>query len=42
MGIPGYQTPAETPDRVDPQTLARALALVVSTVRHLLASRTDR
>ncbi|HCT77673.1 MAG TPA: aminopeptidase [Micromonosporaceae bacterium] len=42
MGIPGYQTPAETPDRVDPQTLARALALVVSTVRHLSASRSDR
>ena len=35
MGIPGYQTPAETPDRVDPATLVAATRLVVATVRHL-------
>jgi hypothetical protein len=35
MGIPGYQTPAETPDRVDPATLAAATRLVVATVHHL-------
>jgi aminopeptidase YwaD len=32
FGIPGYQTPAETPDRVDPSTLDAALRLVVATV----------
>lgn len=31
MGIPGYQTPAETPDRVDPATLRSAAELVVAT-----------
>jgi hypothetical protein len=35
MGIPGYQTPAETPDRVDPATLVAATRLVVATVHHL-------
>ncbi|MGY0231167.1 M28 family metallopeptidase [Longispora urticae] len=38
MGMPGYQTPAETPDRVDPGTLLAATALVVATVRNLFAS----
>ncbi|MEV6523225.1 M28 family peptidase [Longispora sp. NPDC051575] len=37
MGMPGYQTPAETPDRVDPATLLAATALVVATVRNLFA-----
>jgi aminopeptidase YwaD len=36
MGIPGYQTPAETPDRVDPATLIAATRLLVATVRHLV------
>lgn len=36
MGIPGYQTPAETPDRVDPATLVAATRLVVATVHHLV------
>lgn len=36
MGIPGYQTPAETPDRVDPGTLAAATRLVTATVHHLV------
>ena len=35
MGIPGYQTPAETPDRVDPDTLVAAARLLVATVHHL-------
>ncbi len=35
MGIPGYQTPAETPDRVEPATLSAATQLVVATVRNL-------
>jgi aminopeptidase YwaD len=35
MGIPGYQTPAETPDRVNPDTLIAATRLVVATVHHL-------
>ncbi len=35
MGIPGYQTPAETPDRVDPATLIAATRLVVAAVHHL-------
>ncbi|MEV0267963.1 M28 family peptidase [Hamadaea sp. NPDC050747] len=39
MGMPGYQTPAETPDRVEPQTLDRAARLVIATVTHLIASR---
>jgi aminopeptidase YwaD len=35
MGLPGYQTPAETPDRVDPETLVTAARLVVATVHEL-------
>ncbi|MEU9831778.1 M28 family peptidase [Streptosporangium sp. NPDC048047] len=38
MGIPGYQTPAETPDRVEPDTLMAAARLLVATVG-LLAAR---
>lgn len=37
MGIPGYQTPAETPDRVNPDTLIAATRLLVATVHHLAA-----
>ena len=36
MGIPGYQTPAETVDRIDPDTLLAATRLVVATVEHLI------
>lgn len=36
MGMPGYQTPAETPDRVEARTLLAATDLVVATVNHLL------
>jgi len=36
MGMPGYQTPAETPDRVDVPTLLAAASLVTATVDHLL------
>ncbi|MET8054132.1 M28 family peptidase [Streptosporangium sp. NPDC005286] len=32
MGMPGYQTPAETPDRVEPATLVAAARLLISTV----------
>jgi hypothetical protein len=32
MGIPGYQTPAETPDRVESDTLITAARLAVATV----------
>jgi Zn-dependent M28 family amino/carboxypeptidase len=39
MGMPGYQTPAETPDRVEPDTLLAATRLVTTTVR-TLADRT--
>lgn len=35
MGIPGYQTPDETPDQVDPATLDAAVRLIVATVEHL-------
>lgn len=38
MGMPGYQTPAETPDQVSPDTLHRASRLVVATVSNLAAS----
>ncbi|WP_084557785.1 M28 family metallopeptidase [Hamadaea tsunoensis] len=38
MGMPGYQTPAETPDRVDDATLDRAARLVVGTVANLARS----
>ncbi|MFC0623344.1 M28 family metallopeptidase [Kribbella deserti] len=36
MGMPGYQTPAETVDRVDPATLLAAVDLVVATVIQLI------
>ncbi|MFI6801706.1 M28 family metallopeptidase [Streptosporangium canum] len=32
MGMPGYQTPAETPDRVEEETLLAAARLVTATV----------
>jgi hypothetical protein len=35
MGIPGYQTPAETPDRVEAATLLAALRLVAGMVHEL-------
>lgn len=35
MGVPGYQTPAETPDRVQPGTLRAAANLLVEAVRQL-------
>jgi aminopeptidase YwaD len=35
MGMPGYQTPAETPDRVEARTLLAATNLVVATVKQL-------
>lgn len=35
MGMPGYQTPAETYDRVETETLLSATRLVVATVRQL-------
>jgi aminopeptidase YwaD len=35
MGMPGYQTPAETPDRVETETLVAATRLVVAAVRQL-------
>lgn len=38
MGMPGYQTPAETPDRVQPDTLVAAARLMVATT-WLLSSR---
>ena len=38
MGMPGYQTPAETPGRVEPRTLLAATDLVVATVRQLTKS----
>lgn len=38
MGMPGYQTPAETPDRVSPDTLDLAARLVIATVANLAAS----
>ncbi len=36
MGMPGYQTPAETPDRVEARTLLAAANLVTATVDHLI------
>ena len=36
MGMPGYQTPAETVDRVDTDTLVAATWLIVATVRTLI------
>jgi aminopeptidase YwaD len=38
MGVPGYQTPAETPDRVQRDTLLAATRLVVATVQSLAGS----
>ncbi|MFI6317569.1 M28 family metallopeptidase [Nonomuraea sp. NPDC050556] len=38
MGMPGYQTPAETPDRVDPAALLAAARLITATVRLLAPS----
>jgi len=35
MGMPGYQTPAETADRVETATLVAATRLVVATVLRL-------
>ncbi|MEU5864026.1 M28 family peptidase [Nonomuraea sp. NPDC047529] len=37
MGMPGYQTPAETPDRVQPDSLVAAARLLVTTVGMLAA-----
>jgi hypothetical protein len=36
MGMPGYQTPAETPDRVEPETLVAAARLFVVTILELM------
>jgi aminopeptidase YwaD len=36
MGMPGYQTPMETPDRVDAETLDKAVRLVVATASSLV------
>lgn len=36
MGMPGYQTTAETPDRVEARTLLTATNLVTATVNHLV------
>jgi hypothetical protein len=41
MGIPGYQTPAETPDRVEPATLLAASRLVIETVQQLTHQPAD-
>ncbi|MFB4294662.1 M28 family metallopeptidase [Nonomuraea sp. ATR24] len=38
MGMPGYQTPAETPNRVQADTLPAAARLLVATVWHLAPS----
>ncbi|OXM59311.1 M28 family peptidase [Amycolatopsis vastitatis] len=40
MGMPGYQTPAETADRVETDTLVAATRLVAATVRRLATSVT--
>lgn len=39
MGMPGYQTPAETPDRVDQAALLAAARLIVTTIRIFAAAR---
>lgn len=39
MGMPGYQTPAETTDRVEPDTLLAAADLIAATVMHLTPKR---
>ena len=38
MGMPGYQTPAETPDRVEPATLLAAADLITATVVNLAST----
>ena len=38
MGMPGYQTPAETPNRVQPHTLTATATLILSTVDKLAAT----
>lgn len=38
MGLPGYQTPAETADRVQPATLDAAMRLLVATAERLAAT----
>lgn len=38
MGMPGYQTPAETPDRVEDGTLVAAASLVCATVADLVST----
>lgn len=39
MGMPGYQTPMETPDRVETETLLSASQLLVGTALDLVAHR---
>ncbi|WP_246268730.1 M28 family metallopeptidase [Nonomuraea typhae] len=39
MGMPGYQTPAETPDRVEQDTLLAAARLIIATVWRLAHAR---
>ncbi|GGT43450.1 M28 family metallopeptidase [Nonomuraea spiralis] len=41
MGMPGYQTPTETPDRVQPDTLVAAARLLVATMWLLAPSATS-
>lgn len=42
MGMPGYQTPAETPDRVEPATLVAAARLLTATVWLLASGHAQR
>jgi len=42
MGMPGYQTPAETIERVDTDTLIEATWLLVATVRILTQDNLNR
>ncbi|MEV0590348.1 M28 family metallopeptidase [Nonomuraea cavernae] len=42
MGMPGYQTPAETPDRVEPATLVAAARLLTATVWLLAGAPAQR
>ncbi|MBB4941949.1 hypothetical protein FHR32_006335 [Streptosporangium album] len=42
MGMPGYQTPAETPDRVEPETLVAAARLLIATVWLLADAHAQR
>ncbi|MEW1685862.1 M28 family peptidase [Streptomyces sp. NPDC093594] len=41
MGLPGYQTPAETPDRVNADTLLAAVGLITATVANLNSITTE-